>query len=108
MTGTRQIPVPAQVESHHHEGPKLMTTTATTTIDRDHTAGFSAGAASPRDGLKINTGAPLHKKVDHAIEAVAAGNDLKGPRVMVRGKELVRMTERGELEPYNVDSMCDH
>jgi hypothetical protein len=40
-----------------------------------------------------------------AIKALATGNDERQPAVMVRGNELVRMTERGELESFAKDSL---
>jgi putative DNA primase/helicase len=48
---------------------------------------------------------PLHIKVAKVIEALAIANDERTPGVMVRGNELVRMTERGELESFVVDSL---
>jgi putative DNA primase/helicase len=59
--------------------------------------------------LRIDAGEPLHKKVDsawaallHADEVAEPGVD---PEIMVRGNELVRMTERGELEQIPTESL---
>ncbi len=56
--------------------------------------------------LRIDTGLPLHEKVDLALAALVKRNaDAREPTLMVRGNELVRMTERGELERVDVDSL---
>ncbi len=55
----------------------------------------------------IDVGIPLHQKADLGIEALVAANDERLPTVMVMGTELVRMTERGELEPLNRESLRD-
>src|SRR4051794_39554387 len=52
-------------------------------------------------------GGDLARMVDEAWQALVAANDSRFPRVLVRGNELVRMTERGELEPYNAHSLRD-
>jgi len=44
---------------------------------------------------------------DAVTNAIAVSNDPADPRVAVRGSELVRMTERGELEALDGDSMVD-
>jgi hypothetical protein len=56
--------------------------------------------------LRIDTGLPLHKKVDLAVGALDRVNvGTTTPTLLVRGNELVRMTERGELERVDVDSL---
>lgn len=72
--------------------------------DTDQTARLPTAAPRPRIDL---AGGDLHRKVDEAWAALVSVNDPEEPRVLVRGNELVRMTERGELEPYHVDSLRD-
>lgn len=55
----------------------------------------------------IDLAQPLHARADAAIVALAESNDPERPGVMVRGNELVRMTERGELENFTVESLRD-
>lgn len=57
--------------------------------------------------LQIDLAEPLHSKTDEAWHSLVIANDDRLPEVMVRGTELVRITERGELEPLNVDSLAD-
>jgi hypothetical protein len=57
--------------------------------------------------LRIEVGADLHLKTQAALEALVAANDEREPAVMVRGSSLVRMTERGELEAFGIDSLCE-
>jgi len=65
-------------------------------------------AAQVAERTPINTkGSDLSRKVDEAWAALIAANDADEPRVMVRGNELVRLTERGELEPFGPDSLKD-
>ncbi len=60
------------------------------------------------DRLLIDvTGGDLHVHADEAWDALMRANDPTFPRVMVRGNDLVRKTERGELEPFSVDSLRD-
>lgn len=56
---------------------------------------------------RIDLGEPLHVKVDEGWDALVAANDATEPSILVRGNELVRMTERGELEPFIKDSLRD-
>lgn len=56
---------------------------------------------------RIDLGEPLHRKVDSAWDSLVGANDPREPTVVVRGNELVRMTERGELEPFGPDSLRD-
>jgi putative DNA primase/helicase len=58
--------------------------------------------------LRIDVTASLSVKVEALIGALARGNDEREPKVMVMGTELVRMAERGALEPFDVDSASDH
>jgi hypothetical protein len=53
------------------------------------------------------SGGDLYRKADEAWTALVEANDEAKPRVLVRGNELVRMTERGELEAYGPDSLRD-
>lgn len=53
------------------------------------------------------TGGDLHSYADEAWDALVRSNDAVFPRVMVRGNDLVRNTERGELEQFTVDSLRD-
>jgi putative DNA primase/helicase len=62
--------------------------------------------AATRPQIDVS-GGDLHRWIDQAWAALVAANDEEQPFVLVRGNELVRMTERGELEPYNVDSLRD-
>lgn len=56
----------------------------------------------------IDTGLPLHEQADQAWAALMDANDVHFPRVLVRDPAiLVRMTERGELEPYSTESLRD-
>lgn len=55
--------------------------------------------------LQIDLALPLHEKADLCIEALRQWNDERVPDCMVRGTHLVRMTERGELEELDVDSL---
>ena len=51
-------------------------------------------------GIDVS-GGEIHRWADEAWGALVAANEgLPEPLVMVRGNELVRMTERGELEPF--------
>lgn len=59
-----------------------------------------------REPIDLSDGR-LHVWADRAWAALVAANDLREPTVMVRGNELVRMTERGELEAHTVDSLRD-
>lgn len=56
----------------------------------------------------IDTALPLHLESDEAWEALMAANDKDSPDVLVRGNTLVRMTERGDLEDYVVESLREH
>ena len=49
----------------------------------------------------------LGANVDRAWAALIESMDPAMPSVMIRGNELVRWTERGELEPYNITSLTD-
>jgi putative DNA primase/helicase len=54
------------------------------------------------------SGKQLHEQATDAIEALAELADEAGdPRVLARGAELVRMTERGELEALTAHSLVD-
>lgn len=68
--------------------------------------GESAGKPAGRR-VRVDLGDPLHQKVDGAWGALMSANDEVEPRVLVRGNELVRMTERGELEPFIKDNLRD-
>ena len=59
----------------------------------------------PRPSVDIAL--PIHEKADLAWQALVDANDDRHPTVMVRGNELVRMTERGELEGFTADSLRD-
>lgn len=67
--------------------------------------------STPSDGGRwlphINQSGPLHLRASAAVSAIASANDPRLPAVMVRGNELVRMTERGELEALTPDSLRD-
>jgi len=54
------------------------------------------------------SGGDIHRWADEAWAAVVAANDLTWPSVLVRGNELVRRAERGELEPLTLDSLLEH
>ena len=70
--------------------------------------GPASGSPATRPRLRVDlTGGDLHRMVDEAWQALLAANDEREPRVLVRGNEIVRMTERGELEAYNVHSLRD-
>ena len=56
----------------------------------------------------VLTGRQLHEQADDAVEALAALTAESGdPRVLARGAELVRMTDRGELEGLTAHSLVD-
>jgi putative DNA primase/helicase len=56
--------------------------------------------------VRIDATLPLHDKVDLAVAALVAANaDRPDPTLLVRGNELARMTERGELERVDADSL---
>lgn len=56
----------------------------------------------------INLDSPLHQQADEAWEAMMNANDPVFPTVLVREPGvLVRMTQRGELERFNPDSLRD-
>lgn len=55
--------------------------------------------------LKVDLADPLHENVAATVAGLAAANDPREPVVLVRGNELVRMTERGELEPLGKVSL---
>jgi len=61
------------------------------------------------DRIAIDVSRPdlLHEHADEAVAALAARNDPTFPRVMVRGNELIRRTERGELEAFTKASLRD-
>jgi hypothetical protein len=78
-------------------------TTAAPKVAADHTKG-QRPAALPTIDL---SGGDLHRKVTQAWEALVTANDPVEPRVLVRGNEIVRMTERGELEPLTAVALQD-
>jgi hypothetical protein len=55
----------------------------------------------------VNVTDDLHVVVDRAWSALVKANDPTFPRVLVRGTELVRLTERGELESYDAHSLSE-
>lgn len=62
--------------------------------------------AQPQDTRpRIDLADELHQKVDAGWAALVKASDEHEPPVLVRGNELVRMTERGELEPYGEHSL---
>lgn len=67
-------------------------------------SGSRAIQARPRIDL---TGSDLFRMVDEAWRALLNANDERQPRVLVRGNELVRMTDRGELEAYTAHALRD-
>lgn len=76
------------------------------TLQTDSGTSPDSGQEKPATGRqRIDVAEPLHVRVEQAIAALASGNDKRHPDVMVRGNELVRMTERGELEPFVPDSL---
>jgi hypothetical protein len=68
-------------------------------------AGAAAAAAAPAGRWSIDAAGELHEVVQESLYALVDANDERHPRVMVRGNELVRMTERGELEPLTAISL---
>lgn len=50
-------------------------------------------------------GGDVHKWTDEAWIALVETNDPEEPSVLIRGNALVRLTERGELEEWVVDSL---
>jgi putative DNA primase/helicase len=61
------------------------------------------------DRPRISTsGGDIHRWADEAWAAIVVANDPTWPSVLVRGNELVRQTERGELEPFTLDSLLEH
>ena len=68
---------------------------------------MAAQVAAPGRTRIDTSGSDLNRKVDAAWAALVDANDAEQPRVMVRGNELVRLTERGELEPFSADSLKD-
>ncbi|MDQ3730066.1 MAG: hypothetical protein M3355_10820 [Actinomycetota bacterium] len=73
----------------------------------DHTSDAQAPASKNGPRLQIDLSEPLYRKADLAWHALMETNDADEPRVLVRGNELVRMTERGDLEPFVVDNLTD-
>jgi hypothetical protein len=67
--------------------------------------GAATPASDPRPSIWL-TG-DLHEQVDRIVTALARTEDPLEPRVLLRGAELVRMTERGELEPLSSDSLLE-
>lgn len=59
----------------------------------------------PPPRVTIPTDLPLHVGVEALRDAMVAANDEHRPSVMVRGNELVRLTERGVLEDLNLDAL---
>jgi putative DNA primase/helicase len=62
---------------------------------------------APRARVEVGNHIPLYQQVDDAWTALVEANDEQMPRVLVRGNSLIRMTERGELEEFTVDSLRD-
>jgi putative DNA primase/helicase len=60
-----------------------------------------------RPRVEVGEHVALYEQVDAAWAALVKANDPQTPRVLVRGNSLTRMTERGELEEFTVDSLRD-
>ncbi len=66
------------------------------------------GEKSGDNRLEVYVGSvDIHEHADDVLESIAAFNDPTWPWWMVRGNDLVRNTERGELELFTVDSLRD-
>lgn len=76
--------------------------TGTAPPDEDLTLAREAGSGERR---RINAAAPLHEKTAAAVDALAAANSEREPRVLVRGSELVRLSSEAGLESLNVDNL---